>query len=504
MRFRLICAAAVVLFAVLMFSISTACADGGVITAPGGLINTKDASEVALEKEVIDFHFFSDSTFRSHCRVTCDYTFRNTSTQPVTVKAGFPIAPGWPNRIATLKEFEKFRVTVDGKAIEVNKEEVSENVPADSSKFHYSHYYTWNMTFKAGEKRKMTNSYVQRLSSGEGAAFFGYVLSTGASWKGAIKELDVTARFPPHSIISSKPFENDRFRGFTNSYLDVHHIISIAGPPGPVIEGNRLTWKLKDYEPTDDQNISIFISTSLVQMYNNDNRIDFITTDPWQYTPMLRWFGVEFPEMPGSGRVVALAYKSGRKNMEKSYTFRPVEKKGWQYFRFHPESQEYNFRRGGTEGCTDLFLGTDVISASSILCEKSYEKSGRKLYNEFNVFSPYLLADGRKETAWVEGVSGDGTGESIRVSFPCSCEIEGFTIMNGYCKSRETFKKNNRVKKLEVTYDYGKEVVTVEDEMEIQKIPLRRGATRFVELRILEIYRGSQHRDTAISELDVF
>lgn len=504
MRFRFLCAAAVVVSTILIISISTAFADGGVITAPGGLINTKDASEVALEKEVIDFHFYSDSTFLSHCEVTCDYTFRNTSSQPLTVKVGFPIAPGWPNRIATLKEFEKFRVTLDGKAVEVKKEEVSENVPAYSSKFHYSHYYTWNMTFKAGGKRKMTNSYVQRLSSNEGAAFFGYVLSTGAGWKGPIKELDITATFPPHSIISLKPFENDRFRGFTNSYLDVHHIISIAGPPGPVIERNSLFWKLKDYEPQNDQNISIFISTSLVQMYNNDNRIDFITTVPWQYEPMLRWFGLAFPEMPGSGRVVTLAYKSERKNRERSYTFRPAEKKGWQYFRFYPEPMETGFRRGGTEGCTDLFLGTDIITASSILCERSCEKSNRRLYNEFNVFSPYLLADGRKETAWVEGVSGDGTGVSIRVSFPCSTKIEGFKIMNGYCKSRETFQKNNRVKKLEVSYDYGKEVVTVEDEMEIQKIPLRRGVTRFVEFRILDVYSGSEHRDTAISELDIF
>ncbi len=504
MKFRVLCYAVVIFFAVMMLCTSIARGDGGVITVPGGLINTKDASLVSLEKEVIDFHFYYDREFHPHCKVTCDYLFRNISTQPEMVKAGFPISVGWPDRITTLKEFEEFRVTVDGKVIEVKKEEVSEKAPADSSKFHYSHYYTWTMKFNAGEKRKMRNSYVQRLGGSEGASFFGYVISTGAGWKGPIRELDITARFPSPSIISFKPFENDRFRGFTNSYLDADHIISFAGPPGPVIEKNRLTWKLKSYEPREDQNISIFISTSLVQMYNNDNRIDFITTVPWQYAPMLRWFGLAFPEKPGSGRVITLSYKSEIKNKERNYTFHPAEKKGWQYFRFYPAQLEDGFRRGGTEGCTDLFLGTDVITASSILCEKSSQSSSRKLYNEFKVFSPYRAADGDKETAWVEGASGDGIGESLRVAFPCSTEVKGFSIMNGYCKTRDTFQRNNRVKRLEVSYENGKEVVTVGDTMEIQKIPLHKGITRFVEFRILEVYHGSRFQDTAISELDVF
>jgi len=502
MRFRLYRVAFLVLITVFL-CITSSYADGGVLTASGGLISTKDATEVVLDRESIDFSFYSDKSFHSYCKVTCNYQFINTSSQPASVKVGFPISVGWPSRVPSDRELESFQVLVDGNAVEPRREEVTEKIYSDYPKFHYSHYYTWTMNFNAGEKKKMVNSYVQRLGGGEGAVNFGYVLSTGAGWKGAIRELEITARFPQSSVISFRYPETARFRGFTNSFLDTHHIISIEGPPTPILEKNRLTWKLRDIEPKEEDNISVYISTSGVQTYDDSNRITYMTTVPWQFVPVLRWFGVSFPEAPADGRVLSLKYGNEIKSRERSYTFHPSARKGWQYFRFYPGPMENNFRRGGTEGCTDLFLGTDVITATSILCERSTEHPEKKRVNRFSVFSPYLLADGRKETAWVEGVPGDGVGECIRVAFPCAFEVKALSITNGYCKSRDTFVRNNRVKRLELSGDFGRETVSVQDVMEPQKIDLRGGKTRFVELRIVEIYKGSHHRDTAISELDV-
>jgi len=502
MRFRVFYRAVFLVLSIVIFCDSTLYADGGVITASGGLISTKDATEVALDSESIDFTFYNDKKFHPYCKVTCCYSFINTSSQPAPVKVGFPISVGWPSRVPTDREVESFKVLVDGKAVEPRKEAVTEKIYSDYPKFHYSHYYTWTMNFKAGEKKKMVNSYVQRLGGGEGAVNFGYVLSTGAGWKGAIRELDISAKFPPSSMISYGQPETARFRGFTNSFLDIFHIIAIEGPPTPVMQNNRLTWKIRDIEPKEEDNISVYISTSGVQTYDDSSRLSYMTTVPWQFVPLLRWFGVSFPEAPASGRVLSLKYGNEIKSRERNYTFHPAAKKGWQYFRFYPGPMEDNFTRGGTEGCTELFLGTDVITATSMLCEKKSESSAKKRVNEFNVFSPYLLADGKKETAWVEGVPGDGTGECIRVAFPCAVEVKALSITNGYCKSRDTFFRNNRVRKLEISGDYGRETVTVKDSMEPQKIALRGGNTRFVELRIVEVYKGTHHRDTAISELD--
>lgn len=80
----------------------------------------------------------------------------------------------------------------------------------------------------------------------------------------------------------------------------------------------------------------------------------------------------------------------------------------------------------------------------------------------------------------MEGAPEDGKGECIRVSIPCSVEVKGLSITNGYCKSRDTFFRNNRVKMFDLSSDYGRETVSLKDTMEPQKVALYGGFARFL------------------------
>lgn len=149
-----------------------------------------------------------------------------------------------------------------------------------------------------------------------------------------------------------------------------------------------------------------------------------------------------------------------------------------------------------------------------------------------------MIEDHDLATAWAEGVSGAGIGEYVSVQIFCKDKIVTNTrfklklrINNGFCKSEKLFKDNNRVKKARIaiyavpikTTDPGARVlnpgaimihefeIDIEDKRELQqfesKIKLLRDFsyaedTRlFLQLTILDVYRGEKYDDTCISEL---
>jgi len=123
--------------------------------------------------------------------------------------------------------------------------------------------------------------------------------------------------------------------------------------------------------------------------------------------------------------------------------------------------------------------------------------------------------DGVIPTAWVEGVDGYGIGEYVlfkfaenREEFPSdSINLNGFRMMNGYCKNTYIWSINARVKRLKI-YHNGKPlyVVRLHDSIELQNfffpeiVWLRRGDE--VKVEILSVYPGTKDYDTAISVLE--
>jgi uncharacterized caspase-like protein len=120
-----------------------------------------------------------------------------------------------------------------------------------------------------------------------------------------------------------------------------------------------------------------------------------------------------------------------------------------------------------------------------------------------NYYTPGMMFDGRRETAWVEGEQDDGLNEAITLHFGTTRKLAGFEIINGYDKDQRTWSNNSRVHTMEATTGDGKTLT-----VELQDV---RGASRFdfnppvdtawLELRIKDVYRGAKFRDTAIAEL---
>lgn len=154
-------------------------------------------------------------------------------------------------------------------------------------------------------------------------------------------------------------------------------------------------------------------------------------------------------------------------------------------------------------------------SASSVLKHK------RDIYNHKNII------DHDPNTAWVEGKKGYGIGEKVNLIFepsvaggklPGAYLVKKIGIVNGYAKSVAQYKKNSRVKKAEILFtcalednsgklqQYEKSIkVDLKDQREEQYIVFKKPVLASqLSLKILDIYKGSKHKDTCISEIYIY
>jgi hypothetical protein len=128
--------------------------------------------------------------------------------------------------------------------------------------------------------------------------------------------------------------------------------------------------------------------------------------------------------------------------------------------------------------------------------------NGDKTYEVTNMMARF------PQNAWVEGVEGDGIGESIALKVRRPLPLDTILIIPGY-HSRENktlWKKNNRVAELEVNLnDEHTFTARIPDE-EFEKaypIPVRDYAkpVTTVKLTIKGVHKGTAARDTCISSL---
>ena len=113
------------------------------------------------------------------------------------------------------------------------------------------------------------------------------------------------------------------------------------------------------------------------------------------------------------------------------------------------------------------------------------------------------------KTAWVEGKKDEGIGEYLEYYFKNdSPRITEIIISNGYMKSEETWKNNNRVKKIKL-YVNGVPlgVLNLKDSRTDQHFSVgtlghnKNGTDLILRFEILEVYKGSKYNDTAITEI---
>jgi hypothetical protein len=156
--------------------------------------------------------------------------------------------------------------------------------------------------------------------------------------------------------------------------------------------------------------------------------------------------------------------------------------------------------------------GVKLLGASSFL------KDVADVYLPYGVYKNCgfgwdKLIDGQRETAWCEGVTGDGLGEWIEWEF--TSDIDSMRIQNGYVRSlvgipgkdiHTYYEKNNRPRVLEfVSADkkINKKVVLADNPQHLQDINLNLPKGTY-KMYIREVYKGTKWQDTCLGEIEFF
>lgn len=125
------------------------------------------------------------------------------------------------------------------------------------------------------------------------------------------------------------------------------------------------------------------------------------------------------------------------------------------------------------------------------------------------------LFDGKLDTAYVEGVSGDGIGQMINVDFDnCrSYEISRIKVYPGYQKDAKTFNNNSRPTKLSFSFPDGHYFVQEFDygdategyiEIDLNKIFSEKVVAHYCIVTIEDAIRGDKYEDCCISEMEFY
>lgn len=120
------------------------------------------------------------------------------------------------------------------------------------------------------------------------------------------------------------------------------------------------------------------------------------------------------------------------------------------------------------------------------------------------------VTDWSRESAWVEGVEGNGLGESLTLTLAKPAKVNRVGIRNGYTKSPKLYLANSRVMQLRVSVNGGKAfTVELPDEyLEHEHfwfdLPKTEGLVKTVRLEIGAIYPGTAYTDTAIADIKLY
>lgn len=119
---------------------------------------------------------------------------------------------------------------------------------------------------------------------------------------------------------------------------------------------------------------------------------------------------------------------------------------------------------------------------------------------------PIRAIDGNLDTGWVEGVPGQGYGESITINFIGEYRVTGMKIHAGYQTNNDLYYKNSRPKEIKIIFSDGSsENFTLDDIFGAQDIVFANPVvTNHLTLEIVSVYLGSKFKDTAIMEISLY
>jgi hypothetical protein len=120
-----------------------------------------------------------------------------------------------------------------------------------------------------------------------------------------------------------------------------------------------------------------------------------------------------------------------------------------------------------------------------------------------NSYGPENLFEGPQTAAWVEGQGGQGIGEWIAIEFDGMRTVRSIVVRNGYQKSNDIFRKNNRVRQLRAVFSQGEtQTLIVPDRFGSELLMLPKPVKAYwVKFIIDDVWAGNKYTDTAITKL---
>ncbi len=239
-------------FAVVMAS---GIANDGGLTSGGSPRLLNSHPTIRMESEVIKIKILNGIV-----TTDCQFTFVNDG-KACDVTMGFPDKgfgeqdPRWGDEMdwkdwKPVSVFESFQSWINGKPSKTS---------LVKGKNEGEIYHSKRVHFLAKSKVNIRDLYVMRegsmvIDDGRTTALCtGYILATGASWKGNIGSTTVSIQFDPAKPITEMKFgyakQFDTFR-FAKDFKDPVKAVRCRGPVKPSLTANTLSFKMKNWRPT--------------------------------------------------------------------------------------------------------------------------------------------------------------------------------------------------------------------------------------------------------------
>ena len=138
----------------------------------------------------------------------------------------------------------------------------------------------------------------------------------------------------------------------------------------------------------------------------------------------------------------------------------------------------------------------DTVDASSVLASQGS-----------NYYYPSMATDKKFNTAWQEGADGFGYGEYLKFTANTDQKVSGIKILNGYCKSKDLYYKNNRIRKVKIFFSDGTVITKILNDNFLEYNDIRLDepviCTSF-RIQIVDVYQGTKYDDTGITEVEIY
>ena len=216
-------------------------------------INT---DKIRMVSEKISVNMEGTGTNRI-AHVTCEFFFKNTTSQEVKAKIGFPSYYEIGDNEQQKPPLWDFVSFIDGKKVKVA---IRKQAKKKGLKGIY--WYTWDVAFPPSQRVTLKNTYKAPLSFSYSNQWFTYILKTGANWKGPIGQSEIEIIY--------------------KSNEDLRRRVVKASPSNFRIDDNKIIWKFINFTPTED-----------INLYERNVSSDYYFADPIFWDKIIKIFNAK-------------------------------------------------------------------------------------------------------------------------------------------------------------------------------------------------------------------